>query len=162
VVSEWLGKCYFRIVTFSFSGCCVPTMCFVARSMHRPPEIPMTRSWLLRRLSARVNNPCVVPVFPKLSMYLRFLGRFSAFRHRPGNGWCGCSGDGYPRCNHGKLSKHDRVEIKFVREPPCCQWPLRSLGRSIWHNSGVRISSRQGKNPRNCSCLGKGGVFFLP
>ncbi len=46
VVTEWLGKCLFRIVTFDYSGCRVSTVFFVARSTHRLPGILMPRTAL--------------------------------------------------------------------------------------------------------------------
>jgi hypothetical protein len=140
------------------------TMFFIARLTHRVPETPMPRSWLLPRLSARMKHLWVVPLFLRVSMYSQGLGQFSAFRHRPGNRWCGCSCDEYACFNHGKLIQHDEglvrdvVGVKFVREPPCCRWLLRSLCSSTWRNSTVRIA---GPKPLYMKLLGKGGVFFL-
>src|SRR5258707_12930015 len=44
VVTEWLGKCLIRIVTFDYSGCRVSTVFFVARSTHWLPGILMPRT----------------------------------------------------------------------------------------------------------------------
>lgn len=82
-----------------------------------------------------VSHSLVLQAFHVLTIHRTI----SAFRLRPGNGWCGCSGVGYPRCSRGRHIELVRVEIEFVREPPCCQWLVRPLGCGIWHNSRVRM-----------------------
>jgi hypothetical protein len=135
VVSEWLGKCYFRIVTFNAEHH------DVFRSAINAPTTGNTYAAFLAAAKALGASEIPVggPLAHKLSVYLQFLGRFPAFRHRPSYGWCGRTGDGDARSNDGNSIKLvDIVDIKFAREPPCCQRLGRSVGGSIWHNSGVR------------------------
>jgi len=68
VVTEWLGKCLFRIVTFDYSGCRVRP-CFSSRD--QPTGY---REYLCRaQLSLRKNQ--VVPLFHRLFMYLLLIFR---------------------------------------------------------------------------------------
>ena len=126
-------------------------MFFVAPSTHRPPEIPLPHTRLLRKLSARVNKLWVVPSgFRDLTR--SFLGRFSDYRQRPGNGWCGRSGDGYTCPSLSKFFKRACIAIKFdfvprllrIRGPPRYKWLVESLGCGVWHSTGLRISLRLG------------------
>jgi len=59
-----------HFVTFLCFRLRVPTLFFVARSMHRTAEIPLTRTWLLRRLSVRTDQLWFVPLFHRLFIYL--------------------------------------------------------------------------------------------
>jgi hypothetical protein len=75
VVSEWLGKCYFRIVTFNAEHR------DVFRSAINAPTTGNTYAAFVAAAKALGANeiPVGCSLFHKLSVYLQFLGRFPAF-----------------------------------------------------------------------------------
>lgn len=72
------------------------TMFFVARSMRRPPEILMLRSWLLRRLSARAKFPWVAPSLTSFQRTYNFSDDFQLSDTGPVTGGVGAQATATP------------------------------------------------------------------